>query len=91
MSGPGSATMHESPAGVAQLAERPSCKRQVSGSNPLTGSGTGSGSRQPASLPAMSAGDERQQEVLAKQLAMNQQTWAALQQRGVTEDTELRL
>jgi hypothetical protein len=28
----------ESPAGVAQLAERPSCKRQVSGSNPLTGS-----------------------------------------------------
>jgi hypothetical protein len=30
--------MHESPAGVAQLAEQPSCKRQVSGSNPLTGS-----------------------------------------------------
>ena len=28
----------ESPAGVAQLAEQPSCKRQVSGSNPLTGS-----------------------------------------------------
>jgi hypothetical protein len=27
-----------SPAGVAQLAEQPSCKRQVSGSNPLTGS-----------------------------------------------------
>jgi hypothetical protein len=26
------------PAGVAQLAEQPSCKRQVSGSNPLTGS-----------------------------------------------------
>jgi hypothetical protein len=25
MSGPGSATMHESPAGVAQLAEQPSC------------------------------------------------------------------
>jgi hypothetical protein len=39
----------------------------------------------------MSAGDERQQEVLAKQLAMNRQTWTALQQRGVTEDTELRL
>jgi 5-methylcytosine-specific restriction endonuclease McrA len=37
-SGAGSATMHESPAGVAQLAEQPSCKRQVSGSNPLTGS-----------------------------------------------------
>jgi uncharacterized protein YndB with AHSA1/START domain len=28
----------ESPAGVAQQAEQPSCKRQVSGSNPLTGS-----------------------------------------------------
>src|SRR5271165_4801947 len=28
----------ESPAGVAQLAEQPSCKRQVSSSNPLTGS-----------------------------------------------------
>jgi hypothetical protein len=38
-SGPGSATMHQVPAGVAQLAEQPSCKRQVSGSNPLTGSG----------------------------------------------------
>jgi hypothetical protein len=38
MSSPGSATMLESPAGVAQLAEQPSCKRQVSGSNPLTGS-----------------------------------------------------
>jgi hypothetical protein len=37
-SGPGSASMHEVPAGVAQLAERPSCKRQVSGSIPLTGS-----------------------------------------------------
>jgi hypothetical protein len=30
--------MHESPAGVAQLAEQPSCKRQVIGSNPFTGS-----------------------------------------------------
>src|SRR5262249_29550544 len=28
----------QSPAGVAQQAEQPSCKRQVSGSNPLTGS-----------------------------------------------------
>src|SRR5450755_3773653 len=37
--GPSSANMHEVPAGVAQLAEQPSCKRQVSGSNPLTGSG----------------------------------------------------
>jgi hypothetical protein len=30
--------MHRVRAGVAQLAEQPSCKRQVSGSNPLTGS-----------------------------------------------------
>ena len=30
--------MLDVPAGVAQLAERPSCKRQVSGSIPLTGS-----------------------------------------------------
>jgi hypothetical protein len=30
--------MHESPAGVAQSAEQPSCKRQASGSIPLTGS-----------------------------------------------------
>ena len=37
-SGPGWATMHRVPAGVAQSAEQPSCKRQVSGSNPLTGS-----------------------------------------------------
>ena len=37
-SGPSSANMHGAPAGVAQLAEQPSCKRQVSGSNPLTGS-----------------------------------------------------
>ena len=34
----GWATMLRVPAGVAQLAEQPSCKRQVSGSNPLTGS-----------------------------------------------------
>jgi hypothetical protein len=33
----------ESPAGVAQQAEQPSCKRQVSGSNPLTGSQFSSG------------------------------------------------
>ncbi len=32
----------ESPAGVAQQAEQPSCKRQVSGSIPLTGSTTSS-------------------------------------------------
>jgi hypothetical protein len=30
--------MQRAPAGVAQQAEQPSCKRQVSGSNPLTGS-----------------------------------------------------
>ena len=30
--------MQRVPAGVAQSAEQPSCKRQVSGSNPLTGS-----------------------------------------------------
>jgi hypothetical protein len=29
--------------------------------------------------------------VLAKQLQMNQQTWAALQQHGVTPDTDLRI
>jgi hypothetical protein len=29
MSGPGSATMHQVPAGVAQLAERPSCKQSA--------------------------------------------------------------
>ena len=37
-SGLRSASMQRSLAGVAQLAEQPSCKRQVSGSNPLTGS-----------------------------------------------------
>ena len=30
--------MQRVPAGVAQSAEQPSCKRQASGSNPLTGS-----------------------------------------------------
>jgi hypothetical protein len=37
-SGLAPASMPAVPAGVAQLAEQPSCKRQVSGSNPLTGS-----------------------------------------------------
>jgi hypothetical protein len=36
--GRGGLPCSESPAGVAQLAEQPSCKRQVSGSIPLTGS-----------------------------------------------------
>jgi hypothetical protein len=31
------------------------------------------------------------EEIVAKQLAMNNQTWAALQKHGVTEETELRL
>jgi hypothetical protein len=35
--------------------------------------------------------DWRPEEVLAQQLAMNRQTWKALQSQGVTEDTELRL
>src|SRR5215813_2264146 len=38
MSTPEWVTMQRVPAGVAQSAEQPSCKRQVSGSNPLTGS-----------------------------------------------------
>jgi hypothetical protein len=33
----------------------------------------------------------RYREVLAKQLAMNHQTWPILQQHGVAEDSELRL
>ena len=37
-SAPSWATMQRVMAGVAQSAEQPSCKRQVSGSNPLTGS-----------------------------------------------------
>ncbi len=37
-SSPTWANMQRVPAGVAQSAEQPSCKRQVSGSNPLTGS-----------------------------------------------------
>ena len=35
---PVSASIADVPAGVAQMAERPPCKRQVSGSIPLTGS-----------------------------------------------------
>jgi hypothetical protein len=31
------------------------------------------------------------EDILARQLAMNRQTWVALQAHGVTEDTELRL
>ena len=30
-------------------------------------------------------------DILAKQLAMSRQTWAALQQHGVTEESRLRL
>jgi hypothetical protein len=37
------------------------------------------------------ADDERMRQVLAKQLGMNQKTWEALQGRGVTEDSQLRL
>jgi hypothetical protein len=35
--------------------------------------------------------DEHYKQVLAKQLAMNRQTWAVLQQHGVTEQSQLRL
>lgn len=35
--------------------------------------------------------EEQAREVLAQQLAMNQQSWAALQEHGVTEQTELKL
>ena len=35
--------------------------------------------------------DAHYESLLAKQLAMNQQTWAALQKHSVTEQTELRL
>src|ERR1700745_4183444 len=45
--------MQRVPAGVAQLAERPSCKRQVSGSIPLTGSQVRPGC--PGILAALSA------------------------------------
>jgi hypothetical protein len=40
---PGPATMHTSRAGVAQLAEQPSCKRQGAGSIPATGSAVQAG------------------------------------------------
>ena len=35
--------------------------------------------------------DEAYRRLLAKQLVMNEETWATLQKRGVTEHTELRL
>src|SRR5450631_1809124 len=35
--------------------------------------------------------DTHYEEILAKQLAMNQQTWAALQEHGMTEESTLRL
>ena len=35
--------------------------------------------------------DWRAEDVLAKQVAMNRQTWEALKAHGVTEQTELRL
>jgi Regulator of ribonuclease activity B len=35
--------------------------------------------------------DQRYRELLAKQLAMNEQTWRTLQEHGVTISTELRL
>ena len=35
--------------------------------------------------------NSRYRRILAKQLTMNEQTWATLQRQGVTEATELRL
>ena len=35
--------------------------------------------------------DKHYERILEKQLAMNRQTWAALERRGATEDSELRL
>jgi hypothetical protein len=35
--------------------------------------------------------DLRYETILAKQLTMNRQTWAAIQKRGVTEESQLRL
>lgn len=35
--------------------------------------------------------DQHYERILAKQLAMNRQTWAVLQQYGVTEQSQLRL
>ena len=42
-------------------------------------------------LARVSVSDEKRREVLATQLAMNRQTWPALQGHGVTEEPELRL
>ena len=39
----------------------------------------------------MEASEGHKRTVLAKQLAMNRQSWSALQQHGATEDTDLRL
>src|SRR4051812_21225037 len=36
-------------------------------------------------------GDWNPFDVLARQLAMNEQTWAALQEHGLTEESEVRL
>jgi hypothetical protein len=47
--------MLEVPAGVAQLAEQPSCKRQVSGSIPLTGSSSVLVFEQPVGSESVSA------------------------------------
>ncbi len=35
--------------------------------------------------------DSHYEDILQKQLAMNRQTWAALQKHGVTEESQLRL
>ena len=35
--------------------------------------------------------DARYETILAKQLAMNSETWAALQKHGVTAESKLRL
>jgi len=35
--------------------------------------------------------DTHYEEILAKQLAMNRETWAALQKHGITEQSQLRL
>jgi hypothetical protein len=39
----------------------------------------------------MSGPAPRQEQVLSKQLAMNQATWRTLQQHGISEDADLRL
>jgi hypothetical protein len=40
---------------------------------------------------SMEASEDRKRAVLAKQLVMTRQSWEALQEHGVTEDTDLRL